>query len=403
MGMFDSVMGQLAGGMNSSNGADLLGGIAGGIMGSKGPSVPGAPDVSGNVKAADKISGTATDQAAQTYTTAQAYNKNAQDSLGKVVGAQTPVMQKLADTTNTNLNTYGQNFVPLQAKQAQDAAAYGSDENIQRMQGMAMGDQAAGAEAARKRSADALASEGVDPASIHGGALDRAAQLEASKNIAGAGTQSALQTKLTGQQMVNQANQLGLQVNGAADAGAQTGSAVGGQLMHDVNNTNSTGISNLTANNGLLDTGMKANRSSADIASQGFGDQMKAYDASTKASGSSGGMFGSLVKMAAPIAMAAMADGGAVGQPVPGAVDGISQGLSMARGGTVSQKGALPYSPVTNNPTDTKPALLTPGEYVIPKDVALHKGHEFFHKMIDKSRLEMQNRQAIPHAPSVGA
>ena len=60
-----------------------------------GSSVPKTPDLSGNVKTANAISGTATDQASQTFNTAKAYNQNAQNNLSTVVGAQTPVMQKL--------------------------------------------------------------------------------------------------------------------------------------------------------------------------------------------------------------------------------------------------------------------------------------------------------------------
>jgi hypothetical protein len=354
------------------------------------PSRPNTPDLSGNVKQGNAISNTATDQASQTFNTAKAYNQNAQDNLTKITGSQVPVMGELADTTNSNLQTYGSTFTPLQKQQADQAQAYGSEENIKRRQGMAVADQAASAEAARKRSAAMLASEGVDPASLHGGALDQQAALENAKNMAGASTASGLQTEDTARQMVSGANQLGLQVGALGNQGAQTGAGVASGLAGDVNSTNATGIQNMTANDSLLNTGVSANKSASDIANDAYQNEMQNYAAQVaQVKDKANNMRG----------MMSLDSGG----PVPGGTAGIVQGVYAARGGSVSTRGALPMPPDPEHPTDTVPAMLTPHEYVIPKDVALHKGHEFFHKLVDKARIDMRDRQAIPHAPSVGA
>jgi hypothetical protein len=73
-----------------------------------------------------------------------------------------------------------------------------------------------------------------------------------------------------------------------------------------------------------------------------------------------------------------------------------------ATGGQVMQRGALPTSPIPGS-TDTKPALLTPGEFVIPKDVVAHFGNDHFHKLIDSAREKANLRRAIPihHPPHV--
>lgn len=403
----------------------LVGSVIGGVgkAAGGGGSVPNAPNLTGNSSTADALSRTATDEAQQSFNTAQAYNANAQKTLQDVTGTQLPVMSQLADTSTKNLQQYGSTFMPLQSQQVKNALAYGSDANIERMSGMARADQASAAEAARKSAADSLAAEGVDPASVHGASLDRQAAVQGAAGIAGAGTRTALQVKSDAANMVNQANQLGLQVGQLGDTGAQTGAQVGSSVVGDTNQTNQTGVGNLNAATGLLNTGVNANNSSANIASQGFQDQMAAYKAQQDQAASGGGVLGSILgsggigktigkiagsslgKAAIGGVMSFLAKGGAVpdGSAVPGAVDGIDHGISMARGGTVSAKGALPVAPNPMHPTDTKPALLTPHEFVIPKDVAIHKGHEFFHKMIDKSRIEMKQRQAIPHAPAVGA
>ena len=123
---------------------DALGGGSGNI--------PKAPDLSGNINTANDISKTATSDASQTFNTAQAYNANAQNNLSSVVGAETPVMNKVNDITNQNLNTYGSTFAPLQQKQAADAQNYVA-QNADRLRGQAIADQGAAAEAARANSA----------------------------------------------------------------------------------------------------------------------------------------------------------------------------------------------------------------------------------------------------------
>ena len=347
-------------------------------------SAPSAPNLSGNINTANNISNTATSDASQTFNTAQAYNANAQNNLSSVVGAETPVMSNVNAVTNQNLNTYGSTFAPLQQTQAADAQNYVA-QNADRLRGQAIADQGAAAGAARANSAAALASEGVDPASIRGGALDQQASLAAAAAEAGAGTNSQLNTENTGRQLVSQANQLGLQVGQQANQGAQVGSAIGAQTVQDTNATNSTGINNLTANTGQLNTGVNANSSAVSAANTQFQDQNTAYQNTQAAKSSAMGALGSVA-------------GGALNfvSSNPGVL------AKLSKGGTVTHHGALPFAPLPDHPTDTKPALLTPGEYVIPRDVAQHKGHEFFHRLVDKARGEIANRQAIPHAPSAG-
>lgn len=77
--------------------------------------------------------------------------------------------------------------------------------------------------------------------------------------------------------------------------------------------------------------------------------------------------------------------GGATGipsQPIPPA--------QTPPGGTPG--GAVPVtaSPSMGVQTDDVPAMLTANEFVIPKDVATWKGHEYFAKQIDQARAQQQ-------------
>jgi len=336
---------------------------------SGGGAAPKAPDLSGNVKSANDTFNTATTNANQTMTAAKSLNDTANNHLQTVAGAELPMMQNVNRNANTNLDTYQNTFAPLQAQQAQQARDYTSGDNIEMLRGRAVADANASQQAARRNSAAALAAEGVDPASIHGGALDRQAGIAGAAQTAGAANQSYLDTMNTGRQLVAGANQLGLQVGAAGDQGATTGSNIGANTINTETGANTGQINNLQGANSYLNTGISANKSAGDIATQGFQNQMAQYQAEQAAKASQIGQLTSIAGTAA---------------------------MFMEAGGPVPHKGALPVPPIPGS-TDTKPALLTPGEFVIPKDVVDHKGNEFFHKLIDSTRLKMNERRAIPH------
>jgi hypothetical protein len=371
---------------------------------SGGAAIPKAPDLSGNIASANDTAKQATGDATQQFNTAQAYNTNAQSNLQNVTAQNNSMAGQIGANATTNLNTYGSTFVPLQQQQANQALQYGSQENIQKQQGMATANVNAANQAARSNSAAALASEGVDPASIHGGALDRQAGVAAAGQVAGAGTQSALNTQNQAINLTNQANQLGLQVNNQGTAGAATAAGVSDQGQSTLNSTNASGISNLGASANYLNSSTSANNGAVGANQVQFGDQMQEQAAQQAQQNSTITAIGSV----AGGAMTFMEGGGVVphsGLPVRAGHVGLKTGIplhfqDMAVGGKVPTAGALPVGAIPGT-TDRKPAMLTPGEFVVPHDVVQHKGHEFFHKLIDKTREEANTRRAIPvpHQP----
>lgn len=349
----------------------------------KGGSVPSAPNMSQNIGQANNLSSTATSDAAQTMKTAQAYNQNAQNTLSNVSGSQTGTMNAVNNQTQQNMNTYGSTFVPLQQQQAQQAQNWGSQANIQQQAGAAVANTNQAFNQQRQNSQAALASEGVDPASIHGGALDAQSRVQQAASAANAGTQSAVNTQLQAQGLVAQANQLGMQVGQQGQAGAATGANIGSQIVGNTNQTNASGVNNLTAANSYLNTGVNANNSAVQANQAQFQDQMQQQQAQQAQGASTLSSVGQIAGMAAMF----MEGGGAVPTGIPAP--------SYAHGGAVSARGALPMSPIPGS-TDTKPAMLTPGEFVIPHDVAAWKGHEHWYKQMDKARQEMAARHGIP-------
>ena len=371
---------------------------------SGGGSAPSAPNLSGNVANANQTFGTATSNAAQTMNTAQAYNTNAMNNLSNVTNTSNSMAQQIGNQANTNMSTYGSTFAPLQQQQANMAQAYGSNENIQQLQGAAEANVNNADQAARQNSAAALAAEGVDPASVQGAALDRQAGVQGAAQVAGAGTQSAINTQLTSNSLVNQANQIGLQVGAQGTQGAATAANVAQGAQQSVNQTDATGVNNLTAANTYLNTGVNANNSGVNASQAQFGDQMQSYNANQAASAGTGQLIGNV----AGAALSYMETGGVVphsGLPVRAGHIAPRSAIPvnfehMDNGGGVTTNGALPVGTIPGS-TDRKPAMLTPGEFVIPKDVVDHLGTEKLHKLVDKTREDANKRRAIPvnHAP----
>jgi hypothetical protein len=357
-----------------------IGNLAGGLLAkSSGGSAPRAPNLSGNISNANQTYNAANADATQTFNTATTYNQNAQNTLSNVVGQETPAMAAVNQSANNNLSTYGSTFTPLQAQQAKQAQNYTSAQNVQQLQGQAVGDSNAALQASLKNSQASLASEGVDPASIHGNALTTQAAVQGAAQNAQAANQSYLQTQATGNQLVSNANQLGLQVGAQGNQGAATGAQIGSGIVSGTNQTNQTGVNNLTAGNTYLNTGVNANQSAANIANAQFNQQQTAYQDQQNSAAQSGGILSGF--LSSPL--------------VSNAANSAAGALGYASGGPVTEKGALPM-PIIPGTTDRKLAALTPGEYVIPHDVVQHKGHEFFHRMIDKTREEIAHRHGIP-------
>lgn len=358
---------------------------------SGGSKAPAAPDLSGNVNAGNATYGQATSDAQQTMNTAQQYNANAQSNLSNVTAQNNSMAGQIGAQAGQNMQTYGSSFVPLQQTEAQSAQDYGSQANVARLQGQAVANTNSANQAARANSAQALAAEGVDPASVHGAALDRQQSVIGAAQAANAGTQSAIQTQQQAFGMQNTANQLGTTVGQMGTAGAATGAQVADAGQTATNQTNQVGVGNLTAGSTYLNTGVNANNSAVSANQAGFQDQQTQYqDQQASQAG-----IGSLVGDVAGAAMMFMEGGG----PVP---QGIPTTTNYSVGGNVTARGALPRSPIPGS-TDTKPALLTPGEFVMPKDIVDFKGQDYFHRQIDSIRQAKNKRMAIPvqHAPHV--
>lgn len=352
-------------------------------------------DMSKQIGNAQDTYKTATDDAAQTMASAKALNAQSQNTLANVNGSATPAMQAVNNSANQNLNTYGQTFVPLQQQQAQQAQDYTSDSNTQQLKGQAVADSNSATQASLSNRRAELASEGIDPGSVHGGGLEMQQQIAGAAQNAGAATNSGLNTAATGRQMVQNANQLGLQIGAAGTSAAQAAAGIGSGIVANENNTDNSNINNMTASNTYLTGATNANTSGANIANQQFNAQQATYQDNAAAAASKGAAIGGIASAAAK-----MEEGGVVPKPqamvIPGYMNGGGIPVpTLFHGGPISRKGEMPQ-PIVPGSTDTKLIAATPGEFMLPKDVVDHMGHEKLHKLIDKTREDIAERRGIP-------
>jgi hypothetical protein len=207
--------------------------------------------------------------------------------------------------------------------------------------------------------------------------------------------------------------------------GQATAANIGSGMVSNTNNTNNSNVNNLTAANSYLNTATGANNSATTAANNQFNQQQTGYQDQQQAQASQASSAGSMIGGIASAASMFMEKGGPVskhapnlssGIPLPfltqrppgsftaaaGPVDAPGQLPSYAEGGPISKQGALPH-PIIPGTTDNKLIAATPGEFMLPKDVAEFMGHEKLHNLIDKTREKMAQRQGIPTARPTSA
>lgn len=380
---------------------------------SGGGAPPKAPDLSSETANANSTFNTATSSAAQTAATAAAYNTNSQNTVNNVVGQETPMVSNVNNAANSNLAQYSSTFMPLQQEQAAQAGNYTSAANVSNLEGQASADTNANTQAQLQAQRQSLASEGVDPASIGAQAQESQARVTGAANAAQAANSAYTTAQTTGANLMNSANQIGLADANAGTSAAATGASIGNNTAATQSNVNAQGVNNTTASNSFLNTGLSANTNALNTAQAGFNDAQTDFQ---DTAANNAAMMSGIGSVAGAAAMF-MSEGGPVPHHTPlapreaSATVGLpprfmqpqyASGLMRSfyeSGGPVSGHGAMASSPLPGS-TDTKPAMLTPDEFVIPRDAATWQGHAHWYKQIDKAREERAARLGLPPHPS---
>lgn len=307
----------------------------------------------------------------------------------------TVVTQLLKDDQQSNQwaqedrKTYEDTFKPLELEYAAKAKDWATPAKQEEYAGRAQASVAQQFESARTASQDQLESYGVDPSQTRFAALDLQSRVAEAAASASAGNDTRLKVEEQGMQYLKDAIGIGNTKTSNANTEVASSTNSGNSAVNNSLATTASGVSSMGSATQWQSLGNQAVSQWGSSLTQGY----DTYLAGQKQKQSESSGLGNLLGLALG-AGAKYATGGtfAEGGSVPGA--GAQPATPASSGGAI----AVPVSasPSRGAALDDVPARLTPGEFVIPRDVALWKGEEFFQKLIEGSRKQRPQAPAQP-------
>lgn len=312
--------------------------------------------------------------------------------LNQVLDIQLPAMREQFEQAQSDRERYETLFRPMEDRFVQEAQEYDTPERQAQARARAIADVSTQFDAQRRNALQRLEGYGVDPSQTRNAALDVGVRTAQAAAQAGAAQQAGQRVEDIGREMRAQAINLG---RGAlAGAGQFYGGAVQAGQAGVAGAGGTTGASTAAFGTATPWGGMalQGYGQSADILSQGYGNQMMGYEAQSQ---QQAGMLQGLGSIVGGIA--AIQDGGPVAEaPTNGVV--IEGEYSRVQDPMGEVEGPGDGSGID----DQIPAMLSDGEYVIPADVVRAKGEEFFDKLLERyhvpaaqQRQQQQQQRAI--------
>ena len=342
-------------------------------MGKK--STPPPPDYTELIAGSKEIAAMNAEAAREQLAWAREQDTKNRATLERVLGVQLPIMEEQFKNAQEDRRRYEETYLPIEQNLIEEFKNYVTPERIAEERGKAISDVSSAFDAQRKNALSRLESYGVDPSTTRNQALDlnvRMAQAAAQAGAASAATQRVENTgRALRAEAINIGRGLPSQVAGSYGQSIAAGQAgIGG-----ANQTTGTSAGALTSGTAFSGQALSGYGQAGNLMNTGFQNRMDIANYNQATSGMWMDMAGSL--------------GGAALGAMP-----------LQEGGIVPERGALPVSPIPGG-TDRQPAILTPGEAVVPKDVVEWKGQEFFEKLKKQSReqrmaVEIEKRRVQP-------
>lgn len=274
---------------------------------------------------------------------------------------------------------YIKNYRPLEQDLVNDAASYASGDRKINEAGRAASAVSQQFDQARNAAAQNLEAFGVDPTSTRYAALDVGMRTQQAAAAAAAQNQSIQNTENTGRALRSEAINVGRGYPGQVAATYGTSLQAGNAAVNSGLATTASGANSMGTAPQWMGTGNQALGIWGNTLNMGYQNQLAAFNANNNQSSGWGGVAGALIGGA----MRFMEDGGPVDED------------DVSIGGNVPPEA----SPTRGAAIDDVPARLTPGEFVVPKDVVAWKGEEYFQKLIEGSR---KAKDVAPAKPKIG-
>jgi hypothetical protein len=358
-----------------SGGANIGFGIAGALMGHGGALAfskakpPDAPNIKYIAKDARKLAEENYKLALENMNRARQQDAKNDALLSTVLEQQIPMMRASFGQARRDRERYEREFMPFEKQLMADANSYTSGARVSFERGRAMADMATAQEQQRKNALQNLESYGVDPSQTRYAAIDRAARLSEAANIAQAGTNAASQAENTGRALRADVIGLGQGTLDRARGTTQDAANIGNSAVGNALNAAQTSIQGRMSAVPYMGLSLEGYGTETNILNADFANRMNKFEAKRariadvmnqnwKGYNAAAGAFG----------MGGGEDGGEVPHDLK----------------------AIP------GPGDTVPAMLEPGEFVIPKEVVAAKGTEFFERLTEKHAPHKAKRKALP-------
>lgn len=279
--------------------------------------------------------------------------------LDSVLSTQVDIQEANRIRAEEAQQRYEEVYQPIEDQLIADIERYSTPERVEYDAARAVSDVSQAFEAQREMATRNLESYGIDPSQTRYEGLDRTMRAQEAVAQAQAANQSRLTSENIGRALRSEAINIGRGYPGDVGSAYGTALAAGTGAVGNINQTVQTGSAarNITPYLGAGNTAI-AN----------WGTNVGAYG-DYQAQQSAG--FGKGAGMLAGGALGFMAGG-----PM-GAVTGASM-MAGADGGLIEGPGGTKSDAIPMNVSDT--------EYIIPAEVVLRKGTEFFDRLVQKTR-----------------
>lgn len=316
----------------------------------------------------------------------------------KVVAAALDAQTEQNKNAAADRQRYEDVFQPLEDELIADANSYSTDARKDLEVGKSQALVGQNFEAARDNATRQLESFGVNPASTRFAALDIGSRSAEAAAKAAAGNTAIANTDAIARDLRTQAINIGNKLPAQSTAQYNSAQGAGTGAVGSNATTTGTGAGTMGTATTWNGQGNQALGQQANTLNAGYQNQLAEYKANQSSSsgiGSALGLAGGLLTSTIP------------GGSIAGKILGFEEGGAVD--GEATPGGAVPVgaSPTGGKAVDDVPAQLTVGEFVMPKDVVIWKGTEYFHKEIEKARKNSQNivakptvRSAVPAPPT---
>ena len=307
-----------------------------------------------------------------------------QGVLEQVLGVQLPQLQFAWENAVKDRERYEQVFQPIEDALVQEFQEYDTPERREQEAAERIADVRTAYEAQRQNAEQRLEGFGIRPDQLRSQAIDLGVRAQEAAQGAFAANQGRESVEQMGRALRGEAINIGRGMPSQVAQSMGIVNQTAGGAMGNVNQTASTNAAlygNAFQAGGM---GMQAGTNAAGIVNQGYSNQLDHWGAGqAQTSGMWGGAAG----------LAGMALGGGFGSALGGALFGAPK----HDGGPITQADAPGVPPASDIPITAQE-----GEYVVPRDVVMRKGTEFFDKLLDKYKDGGEYEQKKAGIPAGG-